>query len=204
MSTELIYGLDSGAQGRFCGNTATIESMFTDDPASLQRRATMHAALSDPARLRVTDALAAGMPRRRSLRPCSRCRRTCSPTICACSKRRGWSTRRRSEGDRRRTYLRLVPGALVLAGGPALPAASAAAVRVHRQLGPLASGDGTVAPGQQGPGRVGRHSSGCGDRPGRGRRRAAARPAAAPARPRHIGEVRLDGDLVAIRLRSRA
>jgi hypothetical protein len=34
--------------------------MFTDDPASLQRRAMVHAALSDPARLRVTDALSAG------------------------------------------------------------------------------------------------------------------------------------------------
>ena len=39
-------------------NSVKIESMITEKPANLQRRAAVHAALADPARLRITDALA--------------------------------------------------------------------------------------------------------------------------------------------------
>ena len=68
----------------------------------------------------------------------------------------GLVTRRRSEGDRRRTYLRLVPGALdPLAAPPAARAASA--VRLHRELGPLPPGRRAVAPRQHDPGDLGRH-----------------------------------------------
>ena len=51
-------------------------------------------------------------PPRPSCRRCWRCPRTCWPTTSASSSAQGLVTRHRSEADRRRSYLRLVPDAL--------------------------------------------------------------------------------------------
>jgi ArsR family transcriptional regulator, arsenate/arsenite/antimonite-responsive transcriptional repressor / arsenate reductase (thioredoxin) len=87
----------------------------------LERRAAMHAALADPARLRITDTLADG-----DASPSELAGMLAMPSNLLAHHLRvlhqaGLVSRHRSEGDRRRTYLRLVPGALdVLAGPPAL------------------------------------------------------------------------------------
>ena len=124
--------------------------MRTDDLADLERRAAVHAALADPARLRITDTLSAGDASPSELARCWRCRRTCSPTTCACSRRRGWSP----------AAVLMVTGGVPTCGwNPArwtCPGARrcrgrAAAVRVHRQLGALSPGGGAVAAGQRVP-----------------------------------------------------
>jgi len=72
----------------------------------------MHAALADPARLRITDTLADG-----DTAPSELARLLTMPSNLLAHHLRvleeaGLVTRHRSEGDRRRAYLRLVPGAL--------------------------------------------------------------------------------------------
>jgi protein-tyrosine-phosphatase len=85
----------------------------------LERRAAVHAALADPARLAITDALADG-----DASPSELAGLTAMPSNLVAHhlkvlEEAGLVTRHRSEGDRRRTYLRLVPGALDnLAGAP--------------------------------------------------------------------------------------
>ena len=77
----------------------------------------MHAALADPARLRITDMLADG-----DASPSELAAMVTMPSNLLAHHLRvlqeaGLVSRHRSEGDKRRTYLRLVPGALdVLAG----------------------------------------------------------------------------------------
>jgi ArsR family transcriptional regulator, arsenate/arsenite/antimonite-responsive transcriptional repressor / arsenate reductase (thioredoxin) len=78
----------------------------------------MYAALADPARLRITDGLADG-----DASPSELAATVSMPSNLLAHHLRvleeaGLVTRRRSEGDRRRTYLRLVPGALDILGGP--------------------------------------------------------------------------------------
>ena len=141
----------------------------------------MHAALADPARLRITDTLLAG-----DASPSELAAMLAMPSNLLAHhlhvlEQAGIITRRRSEGDRRRTYLQLIPGALDSLRPAAGPRGAAGAVRVHRQLGALAPGRRAVAPGQQRPGGIGRNASGGGDRSRRDRRRRAPRPAAAPA-----------------------
>jgi protein-tyrosine-phosphatase len=80
--------------------------------ADLERRAALHAALSDPARLAITDALGDG-----DASPSELAGMLSMPSNLLAHHLRvleeaGLVTRHRSEGDRRRTYLRLVPGAL--------------------------------------------------------------------------------------------
>jgi ArsR family transcriptional regulator, arsenate/arsenite/antimonite-responsive transcriptional repressor / arsenate reductase (thioredoxin) len=92
--------------------------MNTEQNAELERRAAVHAALADPARLRITDALADG-----DLSPSELAAMLAMPSNLLAHHLRvleetGIITRRRSEGDRRRTYLRLVPGVLDRLGGP--------------------------------------------------------------------------------------
>jgi protein-tyrosine-phosphatase len=98
--------------------------MSSEETAELERRAAVHAALADPARLRITDALAGG---------------DASPSELAALlgmmqsnllahhlrvlEEAGLVARRRSDGDRRRTYWQLVPGALEAPARPALWAA---------------------------------------------------------------------------------
>jgi ArsR family transcriptional regulator, arsenate/arsenite/antimonite-responsive transcriptional repressor / arsenate reductase (thioredoxin) len=85
----------------------------------LERRAAVHAALADPARLAITDTLADG-----DASPSELAAMLAMPSNLLAHHLRvlegaGMVTRRRSEGDRRRSYLRLVPGSLgKLAGQP--------------------------------------------------------------------------------------
>jgi protein-tyrosine-phosphatase len=92
--------------------------MITEQYPDLEQRAAVHAALADPARLRITDALADG-----DLSPSELTAMLAMPSNLLAHHLRvleetGIITRRRSEGDRRRTYLRLVPGVLDQPGGP--------------------------------------------------------------------------------------
>lgn len=86
--------------------------------AELDRRAARHAALADPARLRITDVLADG-----DASPSELAGMLAMPSNLLAHHLRvleeaGLVTRHRSEGDKRRTYLRLVPGALGTLAGP--------------------------------------------------------------------------------------
>jgi protein-tyrosine-phosphatase/DNA-binding HxlR family transcriptional regulator len=86
--------------------------MIPEQASDLPRRAAVHAALADPARLQITDTLLAG-----DASPCELAVVLAMPSNLLAHHLRvleeaGIITRRRSEGDRRRTYLQLVPGAL--------------------------------------------------------------------------------------------
>jgi protein-tyrosine-phosphatase/DNA-binding HxlR family transcriptional regulator len=97
--------------------------MITEQNSDLERRAAVHAALADLARLRITDALADG-----DRSPSELMSMLMMPSNLLAHHLRvledtGLVTRRRSQGDRRRTYLRLVPGELdTMAGRPPRPA----------------------------------------------------------------------------------
>jgi len=83
----------------------------------------VHAALADPARLAITDTLQAG-----DASPSELAAMLAMPSNLLAHhlhvlQQAGIITRRRSEGDRRRTYLQLVPGVL---DSPAAPTARAA------------------------------------------------------------------------------
>jgi protein-tyrosine-phosphatase len=85
--------------------------MSLERNSDLARRAAVHAALADPARLLVTDTLLAG-----DASPSELAAMLAMPSNLLAHhlhvlEQAGVITRRRSEGDRRRTYLRLVPGA---------------------------------------------------------------------------------------------
>jgi protein-tyrosine-phosphatase/DNA-binding HxlR family transcriptional regulator len=100
--------------------------MNSDETSELEHRAIMHAALADPARLRITDTLLTG-----DASPSELAAMLAMPSNLIAHhlhtlERAGIITRRRSEGDRRRTYLQLVPGAL----DSLAPPAARAAVRV--------------------------------------------------------------------------
>src|SRR6478609_2097845 len=89
-----------------------IDSMDPERFPDFERRAAVHAALADPARLRITDMLADG-----DASPSELAAMLAMPSNLLAHHLRvleqaGIITRRRSEGDRRRTYLQLVPGAL--------------------------------------------------------------------------------------------
>jgi ArsR family transcriptional regulator, arsenate/arsenite/antimonite-responsive transcriptional repressor / arsenate reductase (thioredoxin) len=94
--------------------------MNTEQSGALARRAAVHAALADPARLQITDTLRAG-----DASPSELAAMLAMPSNLLAHHLRvleqaGVITRRRSEGDHRRTYLRLIPGALdSLAAHPA-------------------------------------------------------------------------------------
>jgi ArsR family transcriptional regulator, arsenate/arsenite/antimonite-responsive transcriptional repressor / arsenate reductase (thioredoxin) len=86
--------------------------MINESSADLAQRAGMHAALADPARLSITDLLADG-----DVSPSELAAVLAMPSNLLAHHLRvleeaGLVTRRRSEGDRRRMYLHLVPGAL--------------------------------------------------------------------------------------------
>jgi protein-tyrosine-phosphatase len=86
--------------------------MFADQTSGLARRAALHAALADPARLAITDTLQAG-----DAAPSELAAMLAMPSNLLAHhlhvlEEAGIISRHRSEGDRRRTYLQLVPGAL--------------------------------------------------------------------------------------------
>jgi ArsR family transcriptional regulator, arsenate/arsenite/antimonite-responsive transcriptional repressor / arsenate reductase (thioredoxin) len=93
--------------------------MNAEQNDELVRRAATHAALADPARLRIADALADG-----DLSPSEVGAMLAMPSNLLAHhlgvlEQAGIITRRRSEGDRRRTYLRLLSGALDQPSAPA-------------------------------------------------------------------------------------
>jgi ArsR family transcriptional regulator, arsenate/arsenite/antimonite-responsive transcriptional repressor / arsenate reductase (thioredoxin) len=97
--------------------------MNSEVTSELGRRAAMHAALADPARLTITDVLADG-----DASPSELAALVSMPSNLVAHHLRvledaGLVSRHRSEGDKRRTYLRLMPDTLdVLAGPPGRPA----------------------------------------------------------------------------------
>jgi ArsR family transcriptional regulator, arsenate/arsenite/antimonite-responsive transcriptional repressor / arsenate reductase (thioredoxin) len=97
--------------------------MLTDNLADLERRAAVHAALADPARLRITDTLGAGDASPSELAAMLSMPSNLLAHHLHVLEDAGLVSRRRSDGDRRRTYLRLEPGGLDLPGGPVLPPA---------------------------------------------------------------------------------
>jgi protein-tyrosine-phosphatase len=170
--------------------------MNTELTEELARRAAVHAALADPARLRITDVLAEG-----DASPSELAAMLAMPSNLLAHHLRvleeaGLVARRRSEGDRRRTYLRLVPGALESTAGPpartarrllfvctANSARSHLAAALWRQASSVpAASAGTRPAAAVDAGAV-----------------AAAARHRLPLprrRPRHIAEVRQDGDLI--------
>jgi ArsR family transcriptional regulator, arsenate/arsenite/antimonite-responsive transcriptional repressor / arsenate reductase (thioredoxin) len=83
-------------------------------------RAAVHAALADPARLQITDTLSAGDASPSDLQEMLAMPSNLLAHHLHVLEQAGLITRRRSEGDRRRSYLQLIPGALdSLAGPPA-------------------------------------------------------------------------------------
>ena len=94
--------------------------MNTEQTAGLERRAAVHAALADTARLRITDALADGDASPSELAAMVGMQSNLLAHHLHVLENAGIVARHRSQGDRRRTYLRLVPAALdIPAGGPA-------------------------------------------------------------------------------------
>jgi ArsR family transcriptional regulator, arsenate/arsenite/antimonite-responsive transcriptional repressor / arsenate reductase (thioredoxin) len=170
--------------------------MNNERKSELERRAAMHAALADPARLAITDALADG-----DASPSELAALFALPSNLLAHHLRvlaeaGLVTRHRSEGDRRRTYLRLIPGAVAAAAGPpgraadrvlfvctANSARSQLAAALWRRVSKVpAASAGTHPAAAIDPGAIDA---------------AVRRRLPLPrVRPRHIGDVRRDGDLV--------
>lgn len=95
-----------------------IDSVVTERSSDLERRVAVHAALADPARLRITDTLADG-----DASPSELAAMLAMPSNLLAHHLRvledaGIVTRHRSQGDRRRTYLRLNPCAQQPLSGP--------------------------------------------------------------------------------------
>jgi len=170
--------------------------MNTEINGQLERRAAMHAALADPARLAITDTLADG-----DASPSELAAMLAMPSNLLAHHLRvledtGMVARHRSEGDRRRTYLRLVPGSLDGLAGPPGRAArrvlfvcTANSARSH--LAAALWRQASTVP-----------AASAGTRPAAGIARGAIDAAARRQlplprlRPRHVGDVRHDGDLL--------
>jgi ArsR family transcriptional regulator, arsenate/arsenite/antimonite-responsive transcriptional repressor / arsenate reductase (thioredoxin) len=170
--------------------------MNSDRTSELERRAIMHAALADAARLQITDTLLAGDASPSELGAMLGMPSNLLAHHLHVLEQAGIITRRRSEGDRRRTYLQLIPGALDTLAPPAVRAAlrvlfvcTANSARSHlaaalwRQASTVpAVSAGTYPAMAIDPGAI-----------------AAATRHNLPLprlRPRHISDVRHDGDLI--------
>jgi ArsR family transcriptional regulator, arsenate/arsenite/antimonite-responsive transcriptional repressor / arsenate reductase (thioredoxin) len=97
--------------------------MLPERTSDLARRAVLHAALADTARLQITDTLLTG-----DASPSELAAMLAMPSNLLAHhlhvlEQAGIITRRRSEGDRRRTYLQLNPGALDALAAPTARAA---------------------------------------------------------------------------------
>jgi protein-tyrosine-phosphatase len=164
--------------------------------AELERRAAVHAALADPARLAITDALADGDASPSELAGMLAMPSNLLAHHLKVLEATGLVTRHRSEGDRRRTYLRLVPGVLETLAGPpgraagrvvfvctANSARSHLAAALWRRASPVPAVSAGTRPAERiHPGAVdaaGRHQL-----------------PLPRLRPRHISDVLHDGDLI--------
>jgi protein-tyrosine-phosphatase len=170
--------------------------MKTERTSGLVRRAVLHAALADTARLQITDTLLTG-----DASPSELAAMLAMPSNLLAHhlhvlEQAEIITRRRSEGDRRRTYLQLVPGTLDSPGPPPARAAlrvlfvcTANSARSHlatalwRRASTVPAASAGTHPAEAiDPGAI-----------------AAAQRHHLPMRrlrPRHIADVRQDGDLV--------
>jgi ArsR family transcriptional regulator, arsenate/arsenite/antimonite-responsive transcriptional repressor / arsenate reductase (thioredoxin) len=170
--------------------------MNTEPMSGVARRAAVHAALADPARLQIIDTLGAG-----DTSPSELAAMLAMPSNLLAHHlhvlaQAGLITRRRSDGDRRRTYLQLIPGALETLTRPAARTAArllfvctANSARSHlaaalwRRASSLpAASAGTHPAARIDPGAI-----------------AAAQRHHLPMRrlrPRHLSDVRHDGDLI--------
>ena len=170
--------------------------MSVERSSDLARRAAVHAALADPARLAITDTLLAGDASPSELAAMLAMTSNLLAHHLRALEQAGVITRSRSEGDRRRTYLRLVPGALdpltappsrsarrVLFVCTANSARSHLAAALWRRASSVPAVSAGTHPGPAiDPGAI-----------------AAARRQRLPLprlRPRHISDVRGEGDLV--------
>jgi len=170
--------------------------MKLEQSSDLARRAAVHAALADPARLAITDTLLAGDASPSELAVMLAMPSNLLAHHLHVLERGGVIARRRSEGDRRRTYLRLIPGALDPLAAPsprparrvlfvctANSARSHLAAALWRRASAIPAVTAGTHPGPAiDPGAI-----------------EAARRHHLPLprlRPRHIGEVRRDDDLV--------
>ena len=170
--------------------------MSAERNSDLARRAAMHAALADPSRLAITDTLLTGDASPSELTALLAMPSNLLAHHLHVLEQAGVLTRRRSEGDRRRVYLRLVPSTLDLpAAAPAaavsrvLFVCTANSARSHlaaalwrRSSRIPAASAGTQPAERIDPGAIaaaGRH-----------------RLPLPRLRPRHISEVRHDDDLV--------
>jgi protein-tyrosine-phosphatase len=97
--------------------------MFVERSFELARRAAVHAALADPARLQITDTLLAGDASPSELAAVLGMPSNLLAHHLHVLEQAGVITRRRSEGDRRRTYLQLIPGPLESLAAPPARAA---------------------------------------------------------------------------------
>ncbi len=86
--------------------------MNTEPRSELERRAAVHAALAEPARLRIVDTLTLGDASPSELAAMLKMPSNLLAHHLRALESVGLVTRTRSEGDRRRSYLRLVPGPL--------------------------------------------------------------------------------------------
>ena len=86
--------------------------MTAEQTSDLARRAAIHAALADPARLQIADTLLAGDASPSELAAMLAMPSNLLAHHLHALEQAGVITRRRSEGDRRRTYLQLVPATL--------------------------------------------------------------------------------------------
>jgi ArsR family transcriptional regulator, arsenate/arsenite/antimonite-responsive transcriptional repressor / arsenate reductase (thioredoxin) len=169
---------------------------MNDESHELARRVAMHAALADPARLRITDLLADGDASPSELAAVLAMPSNLLAHHLGVLQDAGLVTRRRSEGDRRRTYLHLVPGALGALSMPPWPPArrvlfvcTANSARSHlaaalwRQASAVPAASAGTHPAETiDPGAI-----------------AAARRHGLPLRrlrPRPMSDVREDGDLI--------
>jgi protein-tyrosine-phosphatase/DNA-binding transcriptional ArsR family regulator len=97
--------------------------MNTERTGDLERRARLHAALSDPARLRIVDTLRLGDASPTEVQRMLAMSSNLLAHHLKVLEREGLLVRSRSEADRRRAYLHLVPDALAdLLPAPAQPA----------------------------------------------------------------------------------
>jgi protein-tyrosine-phosphatase/DNA-binding transcriptional ArsR family regulator len=94
--------------------------MNTERTTALVRRAALHAALSDPARLRIVDTLSVGDAAPSELAGLLGMPSNLLAHHLRVLEGEGLITRTRSEGDKRRSYLRLVPEVLDELAPPAL------------------------------------------------------------------------------------